>query len=1033
MARQAINVGFPNPNFVSETGTRQAILPGVYLSESNVVSDNWGFSEIHFSVVYQSPRKSPNGAVLAGFNNFPFGFVADFQPTQYVNFAEVQQPPYFDRKRREGALSGFNNFPFELVEDVPPIPYVNFAEAQQPPYWDRKRGGAALAGFNSFPFELVEDVPPTPFVAELQKTFYRDKARRGGALAGAQLLLRQAALVQPIQFTALLPVTRSRNLRRGGALAGGPILIQSAPGIELRATMSAVSAVSAAMASTVAGRVEVDPLWVALEVDLWDAVDPENPDNTTTLRLSNRGPLTRVANGEIHQYDPRLQVPIQVGSNLTIFSGDQYGGGSMFQQPLRAGSQSTSISWAISPDFVDYLNKARFRWIGRVWRLYEGRTATEIGVDVDADLTLIYTGNVAGLAYSFDGSPTATMQGIDASSNLDKSLVDDIYPDDFTIESLRGKPRPQLWGRRISIVPVLEDQANLIYRVSRAPLDDVTEVRVGGVPWRRSGTAPGPGAVSTYQIVQTAGPGYVMLYADAADVAFWLGAGATVVPGSGLPLVPPGSALYTIVQSVGPSYIGALDPDDVAYWVSNGATVTPYTGAAPPPATFTSPGASAIAALNGGEWFADLANGTIQLGSAVGGAEVRVDAQAVGWQTLDTAALITDICLFRAIPVDPASMAQLHLDWPGLIGFHTGTEGINCLDALDRITLGNLCWWALGPDSAVVAGAVDAPELGVPEFVLFGSDPGVSLDLTLFPTLVTDPIPKELMTIGESQLIPPAWRFRVQYEEHESPESTVLDGANETDKSRWASRGLVRDWSPGDSGFDLTPDDGRAIRLTEPRAQDIFLESLAWREAEAAALRFRGVQRIMGNLPRETFTVSAWMPSGQPKFFQVVSLVWVADDARARQLTGGLFRIIGITRSAGGGAQQLTLWGSGGSVYSPRSDAASPIVIVTPPPYVPPVLPPPGPTPTPVLTVIPPNPSILDTTPLGTTVAQIFMYMSDGSPYTGGAPILTDDDGGRFIITGPSSGTGPYDLDLNPAGPGLPLSSSIEHVIIVAP
>src|SRR6185295_11806718 len=107
------------------------------------------------------------------------------------------------------------------------------------------------------------------------------------------------------------------------------------------------------------------------------------------------------------------------------------------------------------------------------------------------------------------------------------------------------------------------------------------------------------------------------------------------------------------------------------------------------------------------------------------------------------------------------------------------------------------------------------------------------------------------------------------------------------------------------------------------------------------ALRIRAVQRILGNLPRETFTISVRMPAIQPRLFQLVSLVWVADNARARSLTGGLFRIIGITRSLGGGGQQLTLWGSGGAALSALSDAASPIVITPPPPSTPPTLPPP--------------------------------------------------------------------------------------------
>src|SRR5258708_26563522 len=106
-------------------------------------------------------------------------------------------------------------------------------------------------------------------------------------------------------------------------------------------------------------------------------------------------------------------------------------------------------------------------------------------------------------------------------------------------------------------------------------------------------------------------------------------------------------------------------------------------------------------------------------------------------------------------------MGQLHLDWPGLTFFRTGTEAVNCLDALDRICLGNLCWWDFGPNGEVIAGAISGPEAGMPDFVVFGSDPSVPLDLTIFPPVTPDPIPKELEAIGQSQLIPPPSRFRV--------------------------------------------------------------------------------------------------------------------------------------------------------------------------------------------------------------------------------------------------------------------------------
>lgn len=77
---------------------------------------------------------------------------------------------------------------------------------------------------------------------------------------------------------------------------------------------------------------------------------------------------------------------------------------------------------------------------------------------------------------------------------------------------------------------------------------------------------------------------------------------------------------------------------------------------------------------------------------------------------------------------------------------------------------------------------------------------------------------------------------------------------------------------------------------------------------------------------------------------------------------------------------------------------------------------------------------IFDNTPLGTTVATFTVAMSDGSAFVGtvgfGAP--NSDDGGRFIISGPGSGVGPYALVLNPSGPGLPASKSTENTTVTA-
>lgn len=114
------------------------------------------------------------------------------------------------------------------------------------------------------------------------------------------------------------------------------------------------------------------------------------------------------------------------------------------------------------------------------------------------------------------------------------------------------------------------------------------------------------------------------------------------------------------------------------------------------------------------------------------------------------------------------------------------------------------------------------------------------------------------------------------------------------------------------------------------------------------------------------------------------------------------------------------------TLMSLRSEVAILSAPVSPPPPTPAVV---------IITFSPPNPIIPDNTPLGTTVSTLTINMSDGSSFTGLAPTFVApdfDDGGRFIITGPSSGPGPYLLVLNPSGPGLPLTQSIEHVTISA-
>jgi hypothetical protein len=110
----------------------------------------------------------------------------------------------------------------------------------------------------------------------------------------------------------------------------------------------------------------------------------------------------------------------------------------------------------------------------------------------------------------------------------------------------------------------------------------------------------------------------------------------------------------------------------------------------------------------------------------------------------------------------------------------------------------------------------------------------------------------------------------------------------------------------------------------------------------------------------------------------------------------------------------------------PVSTPPLPILVVPPPPFQPP------PAPTLTIAMTPAVSAILDSTPLGTVVATFTVTRSDGLPFGGsvgfGMPFF--DDGGRFIITG--SNPGPFNLVLNPSGPGLPASLSTEFVTIQA-
>ncbi len=90
----------------------------------------------------------------------------------------------------------------------------------------------------------------------------------------------------------------------------------------------------------------------------------------------------------------------------------------------------------------------------------------------------------------------------------------------------------------------------------------------------------GPPGTALYSITQSVGPSYVGTLSPN-NLQWWQASSATsVVPYTGHIAAPrPGASLYLIVQSAAgaPSYIGDLKPADLAWWQNNTtATVTPY-------------------------------------------------------------------------------------------------------------------------------------------------------------------------------------------------------------------------------------------------------------------------------------------------------------------------------------------------------------------------------------------------------------------------------------------------------------------------
>lgn len=218
-------------------------------------------------------------------------------------------------------------------------------------------------------------------------------------------------------------------------------------------------------------------LVTVVEIDTWDG------DAIQTLRLSDVGPVIGTA------ADMRLYVPIEIGSRIIA---DQYGDvlGSV-------GSNGGSLDFALArgrvgataeiadPETWEWLDR---QWTGRAVRAYAGARG-----DIFDNYTLSYTGRVDDLTHD---TLRASVKIAAVSNDLNDVLVSDLYPKDDALfpKTIQGRPRPELRGQANNVAPILLTDSDLgaplVYQVSRLPLDEILEVRVGGVKWDRNETNP---------------------------------------------------------------------------------------------------------------------------------------------------------------------------------------------------------------------------------------------------------------------------------------------------------------------------------------------------------------------------------------------------------------------------------------------------------------------------------------------------------------------------------------------------------------
>lgn len=214
----------------------------------------------------------------------------------------------------------------------------------------------------------------------------------------------------------------------------------------------------------------------------------QNPANDL-LRLCNIGIFGYSTPHE--GVEKTLIVPFEISTGVDI---EQYG------QPARSTPNVGRLQFALTDTNQRYVHLGV---LGGPITIYTGTYAFNhnsadelISWDdpfADDTLTTVFRGVVTGISCDVIRG-IVTIDFSDFRFRLNEpyhtSLYDSTPP---TPEGVKGRNRPFLRGHGISLEPVLYDPVNLIYNVSAGILDDVLQVRVGGITWNHVVSSPSPG------------------------------------------------------------------------------------------------------------------------------------------------------------------------------------------------------------------------------------------------------------------------------------------------------------------------------------------------------------------------------------------------------------------------------------------------------------------------------------------------------------------------------------------------------------